>query len=270
MPRRSVRRRLDTELVRRRLLDSRARAAQEIRAGRVLVGGAPATSPARQVSADEAIRCLGPSPRYVSRGGEKLAAALRRFAVEASGLRALDAGASTGGFTDCLLQHGAAEVAAVDVGHGQLAWRLRTDPRVRVLERTNVRTLEPDDLGGPVALAVADLSFISLRTVAAAILRCTTNDATMLLLVKPQFEAGKARVGKGGIIRDPAVRADVLVEVVEGLAGLGLGTVDAMSSPLRGAGGNVEYMIAARNDAACMSSAALRATVLADVEPESR
>jgi len=237
-----VRRRLDTELVRRGLVPSRARAVDAIRAGRVLVGGAPAGTPARQVRADEPIRLDGPEPRYVSRGGEKLAAALRRFDVDVRGARALDAGASTGGFTDCLLQAGVAHVDAVDVGRGQLAWSLRDDPRITVRERTNVRHLEPDTLGGPVDLTVADLSFISLVTVAPALARCTSPDGTFVLLVKPQFEAGRARVGKGGIVRDPAVHRAVLHEVRDGLRDAGLQVVDVMVSPLRGVDGNVEFL----------------------------
>jgi 23S rRNA (cytidine1920-2'-O)/16S rRNA (cytidine1409-2'-O)-methyltransferase len=179
----------------------------------------------------------------VSRGGEKLAAALDHFAVPVAGTRALDLGASTGGFTDCLLQAGAAAVLAVDVGRGQLAWALRTDERVTVLERTNARNLEPVHLGGTVDLAVADLSFISLRTVAPALVRCTKPDGDLVLLVKPQFEAGRARVGKGGIVRDPDVHRAVLREVVLGLASSGLFVIDVMVSPLRGADGNVEFLV---------------------------
>src|SRR5687767_3422228 len=189
-----MRRRLDAELVRRGLVTSRSRAADAIHSGRVLVGGAPAMTPARQVSAAEAITVTGPPPRFVSRGGDKLAGALTRFGIDVNGRRALDAGASTGGFTDCLLQAGAARVYAVDVGRGQLAWTLRNDPRVTLLERTNVRTLPPEMIDGPVDLVVADLSFISLVTVAPALVRCGAPGADYVLLVKPQFEAGRARV----------------------------------------------------------------------------
>lgn len=238
-----MRRRLDVELVRRGLVTSRARAVDVVGAGRVLVGGAPATNPARHVGPDEAIGLVGPAARFVSRGGEKLAAALRAFPVTCSGRRVLDAGASTGGFTDCLLAHGAAEVVAVDVGRGQLAWRLQTDDRVRVLDRVNVRHLVPDDIGGVVSLAVADLSFISLLTVAPALARCTTPDAELVLLVKPQFEAGRARVGKGGIVRDPAVHRAVLREVAAGLDAAGLPVCDAIASPIAGADGNREFLV---------------------------
>jgi 23S rRNA (cytidine1920-2'-O)/16S rRNA (cytidine1409-2'-O)-methyltransferase len=234
---------LDSELVRRGLVDSRARAQQAIEAGRVLVAGIPAQSAARQVGAGEAIAFSRPSPRFVSRGGEKLEAALTAFDVRVTGRRALDAGASTGGFTDCLLRRGAAHVHAVDVGRGQLAWRLRADARVTVLERVNVRHLDPTALGGPVPLVVADLSFISLLTVAPALEQCSTHDADLVLLVKPQFEAGRGRVGKGGVVRDPAVHADVLASVATGLTNAGLPVVDATASPVRGADGNREFFV---------------------------
>jgi 23S rRNA (cytidine1920-2'-O)/16S rRNA (cytidine1409-2'-O)-methyltransferase len=195
------------------------------------------------VAADEPIQVTGDPPRFVSRGGEKLAAALEQFDLDVRGLRALDAGASTGGFTDCLLQAGVVHVDAVDVGRGQLAWSLRDHPRVTVRERTNVRHLEPDDLGGPVDLTVADLSFISLATVAPALARCTKADGDLVLLVKPQFEAGRARIGKGGVVRDPAVHRAVLHEVRDGLRAAGLHVVAVVASPLKGADGNVEFLV---------------------------
>jgi 23S rRNA (cytidine1920-2'-O)/16S rRNA (cytidine1409-2'-O)-methyltransferase len=241
-----MRRRLDAELVRRGLVASRSRAAEAVRAGRVLVDGAPAATPARQVATAEAITVTGPAPRYVSRGGDKLVAALRRFDVDVDGRRALDAGASTGGFTDCLLQAGASRVYAVDVGRGQLAWSLRSDPRVVVLERTNVRYLQPEQLDGPVGVVTADLSFISLVTVAPALSRCAEPGADLVLLVKPQFEAGRAQVGKGGVVRDTAVHQQVLGDVTGGLAAAGLSVADAMRSPLRGADGNVEFFVHCR------------------------
>ncbi len=243
-----MRRRLDAELVRRGLTASRQRALEEIGAGRVLVGGLPARSAARRVAADESIRVSGEGPRFVSRGGEKLAAALDHFDVDVTDRRALDAGASTGGFTDCLLQAGAAHVVAVDVGRGQLAWSLRTDPRVTVLERTNVRHLTPDDIGGRVDLCTADLSFISLTVCAPALARCVTPDADLVLLVKPQFEAGRRDVGKGGVVRDASVHRSVLRRVRDGLAAAGIDAVSAMPSPLRGADGNVEFFFHARTD----------------------
>lgn len=230
---------------------------EAIESGRVLVGNGPVTSPARQVGDDEAISLTGPPPRFVSRGGDKLDAALTHFGVDVAGLRVLDGGASTGGFTDCLLQRGATHVMAVDVGRGQLDWRLREDPRVTVLERCNVRNLEPEQIGGPVPCAVADLSFISLLTVAPALARCTTDDAGLVLLVKPQFEAGRAHVGRGGVVRDPAVHRDVLVRVADGLAAAGLPVVDAMASPLLGPQGNREFLFHVRRGAHARDAASL-------------
>jgi 23S rRNA (cytidine1920-2'-O)/16S rRNA (cytidine1409-2'-O)-methyltransferase len=259
-----VRRRLDAELVRRGLLGSRRQAVEAIEAGRVRVGGSPTQAPARLVQAGEPIQLVGDPPRFVSRGGEKLHAALAQFAVPVEGRRALDAGASTGGFTDCLLQAGAAHVYAVDVGRGQLAWLLRDHPRVTVRERTNVRSLEPDHLDGPVDLTVADLSFISLMTVAPALARCTRMDGEFVLLVKPQFEAGRARIGKGGIVRDPAVHRAVLREVRDGLREVAALSITAiMRSPLTGADGNVEFLARADRRGRALGDAALDAAVLA-------
>jgi len=200
------------------------------------------------VAADESITVSGEGPRFVSRGGDKLAAALAEFDVAVLDRRALDAGASTGGFTDCLLQAGAAHVVAVDVGRGQLAWSLRTDSRVTILERTNVRHLTPEDIGGQVDLCTADLSFISLSVCAPALARCTTGDADLLLLVKPQFEAGRAQVGKGGVVRDAAVHRSVLRQVRDDLATAGIDAVAALPSPRRGADGNAEFFFHARRD----------------------
>jgi 23S rRNA (cytidine1920-2'-O)/16S rRNA (cytidine1409-2'-O)-methyltransferase len=257
----AVRRRLDAELVRRGLVASPEGAAEMIAAGRVLVGGGPAFAPGRLVGANEAIHVNGAGGRFVSRGGDKLAAALDRFGIDVAGVRALDAGAATGGFTDCLLQAGAAQVVAVDVARGQLAWALRNDPRVTLLERTNVRGLDPRAIGGAVDVVVADLSFISLVTVAPALARCSTPDAHLVLLVKPQFEAGRSRIGEGGVVRDPEVHRAVLREVRDGLARAGLVTVDVMPSPLRGADGNVEFLAHARKQGAPVGDATLDACV---------
>jgi 23S rRNA (cytidine1920-2'-O)/16S rRNA (cytidine1409-2'-O)-methyltransferase len=189
----------------------------------------------------------GDPPRFVSRGGEKLDAALDRFAVDPVGVRALDAGASTGGFTDCLLQRGAARVVALDVGHGQLHERLRADPRVEVHERRNVRDLAPRDLGEPFPLVVADLSFISLRAVLPHLLDQAAPGADLVLLVKPQFEAGRDEASRGrGVIRDPEVWRRVLEEVVVALGGYGAAIMGAMPSPITGADGNVEFLVHAR------------------------
>jgi 23S rRNA (cytidine1920-2'-O)/16S rRNA (cytidine1409-2'-O)-methyltransferase len=245
-----VRRRLDTELVRRGLAPSRAKAVELIETGRVTVGGAPAGSAARQVDGAEAVAVAAAPNEYVSRGGHKLRRALDEFAIDVTGMRALDAGASTGGFTDCLLQSGAAEVVAVDVGRGQLAWALRNDPRVTVMERTNLRALEAGALGAPVDLVVADLSFISLRLVAANLLDLASPEAEFVLLIKPQFEAGRERVGKGGVVRDPAVHREVLGEVVAALDAVGLGITAVVPSPIQGADGNVEFLARAVRGAA--------------------
>jgi 23S rRNA (cytidine1920-2'-O)/16S rRNA (cytidine1409-2'-O)-methyltransferase len=213
----------------------------------VTVGGAPATKPGRLVADTEAIVVLAPPSRFVSRGGEKLEAALEHFDVAVAGTRALDAGASTGGFTDCLLQRGAVEVTAVDVGYGQLHERLRSDARVRVIERTNIRHVTPADVGGPFPLVVADLSFISLRTVLPALAGLAEHEGDLVLLVKPQFEAGRAEASRGrGVVTDPTVWRRVLGEVRDAIAAQPAAMMDAMVSPLHGADGNVEFLVHAR------------------------
>jgi 23S rRNA (cytidine1920-2'-O)/16S rRNA (cytidine1409-2'-O)-methyltransferase len=263
-----VRRRLDAELVRRGLVPSRTRASEVIHAGRVTVGGAPATSPARQVAPSEPIAVAGDAAPYVSRGGVKLAGALDAFAIDVAGRHCLDAGASTGGFTDCLLQRGAAKVVAVDVGRGQLAWSLRTDRRVEVRDQVNARDLRAGDIDPAPDLVAADLSFISLRTVAPALLSVARVDAEFVVLIKPQFEAGRARVGKGGVVRDAAVRRDVVEEVVDGLAAAGLGTEALVASPIRGADGNLEFLAHARRGERTLTADSLVATVAsADADP---
>jgi 23S rRNA (cytidine1920-2'-O)/16S rRNA (cytidine1409-2'-O)-methyltransferase len=208
------------------------------------VGGASADKPARLVAPGEPIELIGPGPRFVSRGGEKLDAALDHFGIDVTGLRALDAGSSTGGFTDCLIQRGAAHVVALDVGRNQLHERLRADTRVTVRERTNLRGLSGDDLGGRFDVVVADLSFISLRTVAGPLLSLARPGAHEVLLVKPQFEAGKEEADRGrGVITDPRVWHRVLTEVDDALRGLGTAIMEAMVSPLRGSSGNVEFLV---------------------------
>lgn len=233
--------------MRRGLAPSRRQAQADIEAGRVTVDGAPATKPARVVAPHEALVVHGPPPRFVGRGGEKLDAALDRFAVDVVGRRGLDLGASTGGFTDCLLQRGAASVVAVDVGYGQLHERLRTDPRVDSRERTNARQLRPGDLGPPAQVLVGDLSFISLRTIVPVALPLVEPDADVVLLVKPQFEAGREEAARGrGVITDPAVWRRVLEEVSGALEASGSAIMGAMASPLTGADGNVEFLLHAR------------------------
>ena len=241
-----TRRRLDAELVRRGLASSRAEAQLAVRAGLVLLGGAPATKVATMVGDDEPLALSGPAPRFVSRGGEKLRAALDRFGVDPSGLDCLDAGASTGGFTDCLLRAGARCVAAVDVGYGQLAWDLRNDERVVVMERTNVRDLRPQDLPFSPEVVAADLSFISLRLVADVLVRISAPRGVFLVLVKPQFEAGRNDVGEGGVVRDPGVWRRALEDVGRAFEAAGAGPAAVMASPVRGPAGNVEFLMLAR------------------------
>jgi 23S rRNA (cytidine1920-2'-O)/16S rRNA (cytidine1409-2'-O)-methyltransferase len=260
--------RLDAELVRRGLARSREQAAALVEAGRVQVRGLSARKVAAMVDPADAVRVLGEDPtrEYVSRGGHKLAGALAAFAPDgllAAGRRCLDAGASTGGFTDVLLRAGAAEVVAVDVGYGQLAWSLRGDERVRVFERTNVRTLTPELIGGPVGLTVADLSFISLRLVLPALAGCTSPDGDLVLMVKPQFEVGKDRVGAGGVVRDPALRAEAVLDVASAASALGLGLAGVAASPLPGPSGNVEFFVWLRGDAPAADETRVRVVVAA-------
>ncbi|HET8960619.1 TlyA family RNA methyltransferase [Nocardioides sp.] len=260
------RQRLDAELVRRRLARSREHASELIAAGRVTVAGSPATKPATGVTTDAAIVVTDDPdrPDYVSRGGHKLAGALDVF--EAAGLvvrgrRCLDAGASTGGFTDVLLRHGAREVVAVDVGYGQLAWRLRQDERVTVHDRTNVRDLSLGVVGAPVDLVVGDLSFISLVLVLDALLAVTAPDGDLALMVKPQFEVGKERVGKGGVVRDPDLRTEAVVAVAQAAAARGWGARMVTRSPLPGPSGNVEFFVWLRRGQALVDAADIAAVV---------
>ncbi len=243
--------RLDAELVRRGLARSREQAGELVAAGLVAVAGQRAAKPATQVARDTPITVTeSGEPEYVSRGGHKLAGALAAFVplgLAVAGRTCLDAGASTGGFTDVLLRAGAAHVVAADVGYGQLAWSLRTDPRVTVLDRVNVRTL---DRVTPVpALVVADLSFISLTLVLPALVACAAPDADFVLLVKPQFEVGKGRVGAGGVVRDTADRSAAVEKVTAAAGQLGLGVQGITASPLPGPAGNVEYFVWLRRGA---------------------
>ncbi len=247
--------RLDAELVRRGLARSREHAIGLISQGRVRVGGAgPGTiKPASQVDTSAPImvdEAAGGAPDYVSRGGQKLAGALAAFpGLIVAGRSCLDAGASTGGFTDVLLRAGAAHVTAVDVGYGQLAWSLRTDPRVTVMDRVNVRGLLPGQLEYAPDLVTADVSFISLTLVLPAVAACAAPDADFLLLVKPQFEAGKGKVGTGGVVRDPATRQEAVTRVARGAGEHGLGVLGVIASTLPGPSGNVEYFLWLRRGA---------------------
>ncbi len=240
------RRRLDAELVRRGLISSRSDAQRLIADDRVLVNGAVATKPATQVAPGDALVIEGPPARFVGRGASKLDHALDHFGVDVTGARALDVGASTGGFTDCLLQRGAAHVVALDVGHGQLHERLREDPRVTNLERTNIRHADLETIDGPVDLVVADVSFISLALVIPVIVRLCQPGSPMVLLVKPQFEAGRREVSRGrGVVTDPAVHDRVRAEVAEALEASGCHVVGWTDSPITGADGNREYLVLA-------------------------
>jgi 23S rRNA (cytidine1920-2'-O)/16S rRNA (cytidine1409-2'-O)-methyltransferase len=244
-----ARRPLDAELVRRGLVATRSQAQVAVRDGLVLVGGRAADKPSTLVAPADALELLRPPRRFASRGGEKLDAALERFAIDVTERRCLDAGASTGGFTDCLLSRGAKHVVAVDVGYGQLVWTLRTDPRVTVLERTNVRDLRPEILPYAPDVVVADLSFISLALVVPVLARLASLDADHVLLVKPQFESGRARLGSGGVVRDPEAWADAIRRVASACRAAGLTPVALMASPLRGPAGNVEFPLHASSTA---------------------
>ncbi len=240
-----MRRRLDAEMVRRGIASSRAQAVESIARGAVLVRGAVADKAARMVDESEPIVIVADGPRFVSRGGHKLEAALERFAVDVTGLTVLDVGASTGGFTDCVLQRGASAVIAVDVGVGQLHERLRADPRVEVYERCNVRTdaLASVLHGRRLRLTVGDLSFISLRAVVPSLVAAATPAGTLVLLVKPQFEAGRSDVARGrGVVRDPEIWRRVITEVGDAFQLGGAGMMAVMPSPITGADGNVEFL----------------------------
>jgi len=239
---------------------TRSQARGLILAGRVRVDGTPQTKPGTPVRSGAAI-AVEAAPRYVSRGGEKLAGALADFAIDPAGLDALDVGASTGGFTDALLAHGAAHVTALDVGYGQLAWPLRNDPRVTVIERTNFRTLQDDAFPAGFDLIVVDASFISLRSIVPRALGYLRSGGTIVALVKPQFEAGRERLGGGGVVREPAVHAAVLREVRDALAAGGAIAVDATLSPLRGPSGNVEFFFRLARDGAVVADERLDALV---------
>lgn len=264
--------RLDAELVRRGLARSREHAAELINAGRVSVNAQPASKPATGVTtdADLVVRADPDQPDYVSRGGHKLAGALAAFVPEGfqiAGRRCLDAGASTGGFTDVLLRAGAAQVVAVDVGYGQLAWSLQSDPRVVVHDRTNIRELTPELVGGQVEVVVGDLSFISLRLVLDALLGVTAPGGDLALMVKPQFEVGRERLGKGGVVREPAHRVDAVLGVASAAAERGWGAVAVAVSPLPGPSGNVEYFLWLRGGEPRIGEAEIAAEVSRSSEP---
>jgi 23S rRNA (cytidine1920-2'-O)/16S rRNA (cytidine1409-2'-O)-methyltransferase len=239
--------RLDQLLVERGLVESRAKAQALVLAGRVFSGERRLDKPGLGVAPDTVLELRGPSSPYVSRGGIKLAHGLDHFGIDPKGMVALDLGASTGGFSDVLLQRGAARVYAVDVGHGQLDWRLRNDPKVVVLERTNARYLNRELIPEPLDLVVCDASFISLRLVLSAALQLTLPGACLVALIKPQFEVGKGLVGKGGVVRDPALHAQVCADIARWLTEeQGWQVLGITESPITGPKGNREFLIAAR------------------------
>ena len=266
------RRRLDAELVRRKIARSREQAQTWIKEGKVIVGGFPATKPATVVEPDVSIKVdVAEEDEWASRGAHKLLSALEAFGpqgLDVAGKVALDAGASTGGFTDVLLKRGAREVIAVDVGYGQLIWRLQNDPRVRVLDRTNIRNLTLEQIGQPADLMVGDLSFISLNLVLPAIAACLAPGADLLPMVKPQFEVGKDRLGHGGVVRSNELRAEVTADVAAYAQSLGLSVKGVTASGLPGPSGNVEYFLWLGKDggAGAPDAAALRAMVDTAVE----
>jgi 23S rRNA (cytidine1920-2'-O)/16S rRNA (cytidine1409-2'-O)-methyltransferase len=232
--------RLDQLLVERGLVESREKSQRLIMAGEVLVNDQVADKPGAQVKPDVVVRIKEPLP-YVSRGGLKLAAALDRFSIPIEHAVCVDVGASTGGFTDCLLQRGAARVYAIDVGYGQLDWKIRSDPRVVVMDRTNARYV--DALPESIDVAVIDASFISLRLILPSVLKWLKPNAQVVALIKPQFEAGRERVGKGGVVRDTDVHADVIRSIWQAATELGFSPIDLIRSPITGPAGNVEFLI---------------------------
>jgi 23S rRNA (cytidine1920-2'-O)/16S rRNA (cytidine1409-2'-O)-methyltransferase len=249
-----MRTRLDAELVRRGLARSREHAVDLIEAKSVLVRGIPASKPATAVDAETSITLVGLRDEYVSRGGHKLAGALDAFQkLEVGDRVALDAGASTGGFTDVLLKRGAKKVIAVDVGYGQLAWELRQDPRVEIHDRTNVRNLNREIISDEIDLVVADLSFISLAMVMPALISVSCPEADFVVMVKPQFEVGRENLGAGGVVREPLLRRTAVYEVAKSAFELGLGTVGVVASPLPGPSGNVEYFLWLKHGSAMIS-----------------
>lgn len=244
---------------------TRSQARSLIMEGRVRLNGVPATKAGQHVPVTAEVVVERPR-RFVSRGGDKLDAALTAFALDVHGMQALDVGASTGGFTDCLLQRGAASVTAVDVGYGQLDWKLRTDPRVSVLERTNFRHVPADVLGGPFSVIVIDASFISLRTILVRAVDALAENGCIVALVKPQFEAGRERLGSGGVVRDPQTHRAVLREVRDAAATLALTAVDLVSSPLLGPAGNREFLMRFERTGEALSDERIDAVVAEEVQ----
>lgn len=261
----ATRRRIDVELIRRKLAGSREEARELITQNRVTVDNAPVAKASRQVLPDCSIVVADKGERYASRGGHKLVGALDHFGrnglTSVSDRRCLDAGASTGGFSDVLLHRGVSHIVAVDVGYGQLVWPVQSDDRVTVMDRTNVRTIRPEQLPYRPDLIVADLSFISLTKVLPALVDCAAEVADMLLMVKPQFEVGRDRVGAKGVVRDPRLRAEVIAQVSHAALELGWGTFGVVASPLPGPSGNVEYFVWLRRGGSSATEAEVAAAI---------
>lgn len=242
------RRRLDVELVRRGLAESRSKAQEMLAAGLVTVDGRPAAKAALPVDAETAIVCAG-APRYVGRGGDKLEKAMAFSAVSPQDKICLDVGASTGGFTDCMLQNGAVKVYSVDVGHGQLAWKLRNDPRVVCMEKTNIRYVTPEEIPDKIQFVSIDVSFISLTKVLGPVKALMEPDGQVVCLIKPQFEAGREKVGKKGVVRERSVHLEVIRMVAAFAGSIGFEALHLEFSPIKGPEGNIEYLLHLRNDA---------------------
>lgn len=242
-PKQPTKVRLDRLLVDREMAESRERAQAVILAGQALVNGRKVEKAGALVEPNAEIRIIGEQPPYVGRGGLKLEAALREFRVDVSGRTAMDVGASTGGFTDCLLQHGCTKVYAIDVGYGQLAWKLRQDPRVVLIERTNIRRMDPDRIADPVDIAAIDVSFISLEKVIPPVLRFLAPKGELIALIKPQFEVDKGQVGKGGIVKDEAARTAAVDKIRTFMQNAGLEVRGVIPSPITGQDGNVEFLL---------------------------
>lgn len=239
----SVKKRLDLLLLESNLVSSRQRARALILAGKVLVNRVPVDKAGAMIPTEALIEIKGEDIPFVSRGGLKLQAAFDHFDIHINGFVCMDVGASTGGFTDCLLQHGARKVYAVDVGYGQLAWQLRQDGRVTVLERTNIRYLDRDKITDPVDLVTIDTSFISLKLVVPAVLKFLKKNGVLIVLIKPQFEVGKGKVGKGGVVKDPKLHVAVVEELSSFFKGIGLTPLPAIPSPVLGPKGNQEFVM---------------------------
>ncbi|MGI9648121.1 MAG: TlyA family RNA methyltransferase [Acidimicrobiia bacterium] len=258
---------MDAELVRRRMAESRAEAQRLIAEGAVAVAGVVTPKAATMVTPDAVVELARPPRRFVSRGGDKLEHALEVFAIEVAGKRAVDLGASTGGFTDCLLQRDVAQVTAVDVGYNQRDYRLRNHPRVVVMERTNARTLQTGDVEGPFDVVVGDLSFISLELVMGTIAALATDEADIVVLVKPQFEVGKEQVGRGGLVSEPELWRQAITRITMAGAGHGLGSRGLTASPLRGASaGNREFLLWLAHGPFMLSAKALDEALVDDAE----